>query len=64
MLFTFPFFFSLTSIKNQGSKRMELINLTLGSDYCVIREADDGGSSQYRRCYDDLWWAACVVVAV
>ena len=43
---------------------MELINLTLGSDYCVIREADDGGSSQYRRCYDDLWWAACVVVAV
>ena len=38
--------------------------LLLGSDYCVIRKFNDGGSYLYRWCYDDLWWATWVVVAV
>ena len=38
--------------------------LLLGSHYCVIRKFDDSGSYLYRWCYDDLWWAAWVVVAV
>ena len=40
------------------------INWLSGSDYCVIREFDDGGSCLYRGCCDDLWWASWVVVAV
>ena len=40
------------------------IGWLLGSDYCVICESENGGTSLYRGCYDDLWWATWVVVAV
>ena len=42
---------------------LRLIDLK-GSNYCVIRESEDGSSCLYRGCFDDLWWAAWVVVAV
>jgi hypothetical protein len=57
MLLFFPFRFG-------GLILIYDLKLFLGSDYCVIRESDDGGSCLYRGCYDDLWWTAWVVVTV
>lgn len=38
--------------------------LLIGSDYCVIRESEDGSSCLYRGCSYNLWWVAWVIVAV
>ena len=40
------------------------LELILGSNHCVVCESDDGGSCLYCGCYDDLWGATRVVLAL
>ena len=62
-LITFPSLrVELTGVFLLGSTTAE--TSFIGIYYRVKNESEDGGSCLYRRCFHDLWWDACVVVAV